>query len=93
MEIEQRKGIYLFCVALIDKLLFSEAGYRGRKAVYILKSKIDFICPQISLLKTFDTLRIHAFWQFYRYDIDICTVSHFKILCQTIGPKNEALRK
>ena len=54
MEIKPRQGIYLFCVALIDKLLSSDAGYRGRKAVYILKPKIDSIFPQISFLKTFD---------------------------------------
>jgi hypothetical protein len=50
MEIEPRQGFYLFYVALLCKLLSSDAGYRGRKMVYILKLKIDSIFPQISLL-------------------------------------------
>jgi hypothetical protein len=74
MEMEPRLGIYLFCVALLSKLLSSGVGYQGRKAVYILKLKIDSICPQISLLKTFDILRIHAFWPFYRYQMDIARI-------------------
>jgi hypothetical protein len=57
MEIKPRQGIHLFCGVLLSKLLSSDAGYRRRKALYILKLKIDSICPQISLLKTFDILR------------------------------------